>query len=321
MKPTQPSTSVYSIGEKYGYLPYMIERYVEMLGEEETVKLLHFYETELPKIIRLNSLRSSYSETVKLLANKGVELKDIQEIEEGKEVVSSRIPIGATPEYLNGYYFLQGKNSMYPSLVLNPKKHELVGDFAAAPGGKTTHLAQLMENKGNIFALELSLKRCRSLEANLSRMGVKNTTIFQMDTRKVATLGIKFDKILLDAPCSGSGVINSDYTRKSSKTLDDIMNYHEYQVSLLSRSLEVLKPNGELVYCTCSLEPEENEYVISKVLDEYDIELVEINIDGDGGLEKFLQYEFHKDIVKTKRLYPHKTSGEGFFVAKMVKNR
>ena len=321
MKPIQNNTSVYSIGEKYGYLPYMIERYVEILGEEETIKLLHFYETNLPKTIRLNSLRSPYSRTMKLLTSKGVELKNIPEIEEGKEVVSSLVPIGATPEYLNGYYFLQGKNSMYPSLILNPKKHELVGDFAAAPGGKTTHLAQLMENGGNIFALELSLKRCRSLKANLSRMGVKNTTVFQMDTREVTTLDIEFDKILLDAPCSGSGVISSDHTRKSSKTLDDIMNFHEYQTALLSSSLEVLKQNGELVYCTCSLEPEENEYVISKVLEKYDVELVEINIDGDSGLERFLQYEFHEDIIKTKRLYPHKTGGEGFFLAKMVKNR
>ncbi|MFW9851358.1 MAG: NOL1/NOP2/sun family putative RNA methylase [Candidatus Thorarchaeota archaeon] len=321
MKPSQPSASVYSIGEKYGYLSYMIERYVEILGEEETTNLLHFYETKLPKTIRLNSLRSSYFKTSKLLKNKGVELTNIPRIEEGKEVTSSLIPIGATPEYLNGYYFLQGKNSMYPSLILNPKKHELVGDFAAAPGGKTTHLAQLMENEGNIVALELSLKRCRSLKANLSRMGVKNTTIFQMDTREVTTLGLEFDKILLDAPCSGSGVISSDYTRKSSKTLDDIMNYHDYQTSLLSSSLEVLKPNGELVYCTCSLEPEENEYVISRVLENYDLELVEIDIEGDNGLEKFQQYEFHKDVLKTRRLYPHKTSGEGFFIAKMVKNR
>ena len=321
MKQNQVRTNAHNVGEKYGYLCYMIERYVEMIGDKETIKLLHFYESELPKIIRLNSLRSSYSRTVKLLTNKGVELKNIPEIEEGKEVISSLIPIGATPEYLNGYYFLQGKNSMYPSLILNPKKQEIVGDFAAAPGGKTTHLAQMMENEGNIFALELSLKRCRSLKANLSRMGVKNTTVFQMDTREVASLGVGFDKILLDVPCSGSGVINSDYTRKSSKTLKDIMNYHEYQTSLLSSSLEVLKPNGELVYCTCSLEPEENEYVISRVLDNYDIELVEIDIEGDRGLEKFLQYEFHEDLVKTKRLYPHKTGGEGFFIAKMVKNR
>ena len=196
MKPIQSNTSVYSIGEKYGYLSYMIERYIEILGEEETTKLLHFYESKLPRTIRLNSLRSSYSRTVELLSNKGVELINIPEIEEGREVVKSLIPIGATPEYLNGYYFLQGKNSMYPPLILNPKKQELVGDFAAAPGGKTTHLAQLMENKGNIFALELSLKRCRSLKANLSRMGVKNTTVFQMDTREVKTLGKDFDKIL-----------------------------------------------------------------------------------------------------------------------------
>jgi len=321
MKQNQFRNSAHNVGDKYGYLPYMIERYIEMIGEKETTKLLHFYESELPKVIRLNSLKSKYSDTMKSLTNKGVELKDIPNIEEGKEIISSQIPIGATPEYLNGYYILQGKNSMYPPLVLNPKKHELIGDFAAAPGGKTTHLAQLMRNEGNIFALELSLKRCRSLKANLSRMGVKNTTVVQMDTREVVTLGLEFDKILLDAPCSGSGIINSDHSRKSSKTLDDIMNYHEYQLSLLSSSLEVLKLGGELVYCTCSLEPEENEYVISRALDNHNIKLVEINIKGDNGLKKFLHYDFHSDIIKSRRLYPHKTNGEGFFIAKMVKDK
>ena len=313
------STDVYSVGKKYGYLPYMIKRYVKMLGEEETEKLLHFYEKELHKVIRLNSLRMSYPKIVERLSDKKIELRDIPDIDEGKEVVNSPVPIGATPEYLNGYYMLQGKNSMYPPKVLNPREGELVGDFAAAPGGKTTHLAQLMKNKGTIIAFEISANRCRSLKSNLARMGAENVITLQMDSRNVTDLEIKYDKILLDAPCSGSGIINSDPSRKSSKSLQDIKGYHNYQVSLLKEAVKSLKRGGEIVYCTCSLEPEENELVISEILMKFDLDLQEIKIPGESALSQFEGHEFHPEISLAKRLYPHKTNGEGFFITKMVK--
>ena len=319
MKQVHSSTDVRGIGKKYGYLSYMIERYVEMFGEEETEKLLHFYEDKLPKVIRLNSIQSPYSETIKMLSDKKVELKEISGIEEGIEIVKSPVPIGATPEYLNGYYMLQGKNSMYPSKVLNPKEEDLVGDFAAAPGGKTTHLAQLMKNKGNIIALEISTNRCRSLKSNLARMGIVNTITLNMDSREVAEFNIKFDKILLDAPCSGSGIISSDPSRKNSKSLQDIKKYQKYQVSLLAEAVKSLKKEGEIVYCTCSLEPEENELVVSEILDKFDLKLVELDIPGEPALSQFEDQNIHSEVSLAKRLYPHKTNGEGFFIAKMVR--
>jgi len=309
----------YKLGEEYDYDAYMIERFVEMMGEEETSNLLQFNETKLNKTIRLNTLRSSCERTVKLLERKRIQLEDIVEIPEGKEIINSPVPIGATPEYLGGYYMLQGKNSMLPSRILDPKTDELIGDFAAAPGGKTSHLAQLMNNEGIIIALEISSNRCRSLKSVLARMGVENTIVLQYDTRKINELDLMFDKILLDAPCSGSGVIISDHSRKQSKTLSDIISYHKYQTELLTESMRVLKPGGELVYCTCSLEPEENELVITRVLKNFDCKIEELNIKGKTGLEKFQQYNFHPNIKKAKRIYPHTSKGEGFFIIKMVK--
>ncbi len=309
----------YKLGEEYDYDAYMIERFVEMMGEEEASNLLQFNETKLNKTIRLNTLRSSFERTVELLERKRIQLEDIVEIPEGKEIINSPVPIGATPEYLGGYYMLQGKNSMLQSRILDPKTDELIGDFAASPGGKTSHLAQLMNNEGTIIALEISSNRCRSLKSVLARMGVENTIILQYDTRKINELDLMFDKILLDAPCSGSGVIISDHSRKQSKTLSDILSYHRYQTELLTESMRVLKPGGELVYCTCSLEPEENELVITQVLENFDCKIEELNIKGKTGLEKFQQYNFHPDINKAKRIYPHTSKGEGFFIIKMVK--
>jgi NOL1/NOP2/sun family putative RNA methylase len=296
----------------------MIERFIQMMGEEETKKLLFFNEKELKKVIRLNSLRCAFPQIIKLLENKGITLADIEGLPEAKEVLKSSIPIGATPEYLNGYYMLQGKNSMYPPRILEPKNGELIGDFAAAPGGKTTHLAQLMDNDGTIIASEISANRCRILRSNLARMGVKNAIVVNKDSRNISSLGLEFDKVLLDAPCSGSGIIVSDKSRKKTKSLDDIMNYHTNQVSLLSEAIKTIKPGGELVYCTCSLEPEENELVISEILKQDKVKLAKINLKGDSGITNFEEYEINPQLSKAKRLYPHKTKGEGFFIAKLV---
>ncbi|NPD87939.1 MAG: RsmB/NOP family class I SAM-dependent RNA methyltransferase [Asgard group archaeon] len=319
MSSSNSHSDTFNLGDQYGYQRYMIERFIEMIGEAETKKLLYFNERKLHKVIRLNSLRIPIPQIKLLLEKKGVELEDIEGLPEGKRIVKSSVPIGATTEYLNGYYMLQGKNSLYPSRILNPKKGELIGDFAAAPGGKTSHLAQLMENEGTILASEISTNRCRILRSNLARMGVRNTIIINMDSKRISSLKLAFDKVLLDAPCSGSGIIVTDKSRKQSKSRVDIMNYHSNQVSLLSETIKTVKPGGELVYCTCSLEPEENELVISKILEQETVQLVEIDLEGNPGIIDFEDYNINPQIAKTRRLYPHKTSGEGFFIAKMVK--
>ena len=310
---------LHKMGKELGYLPYMIDRYISILGENETKELLQFNETELPQIIRLNSLRNSIEETEKLLNQKQVQIEKIEGIPEARKIVKSPIPIGASEEYLNGYYTLQGKNSLIPTRILNPKEGDLVADLAAAPGGKTSHLAQLMNNKGIIIAIEVSANRCRGLKSNLARMGVENTIVFNMDANEIISLNLKFDKILLDAPCSGSGIIVSDSTRKSSKSLDDLHNYHNLQYSLLSNAINALTPHGELVYSTCSLEPEENELVISRILDSNDVKVEKIDFVGNQGLEKFQDFNYNPEVVKARRLYPHKTCGEGFFITKLVK--
>ncbi len=316
------SDKAYKLAHTYGYLPYMIDRYLDLMGNKEIEKFLIFNEKELLDTIRLNPIRCSMSRTENLLESRGVRLDDIEKVKEGRVVKSSPVPIGATPEYLNGYYMLQGKNSMYPSLILSPDKHDLVGDLTAAPGGKTSHLAQLMGNQGKILAMDVSANRCRSLRSNLSRMGISNTIVLNMDSRTIRKLGITFDKILLDAPCSGSGVIVRDETRKTSKRLSDVLEFTALQSELLSVAIDCLNPNGELVYCTCSLEPEENELVISNALKMKNLSLINVSMNvGEPGLTHFQSYEFSSDLVKAKRLYPHKSNGEGFFIAKMVKNR
>lgn len=312
-------SDVFKLGQELGYREYMIPRYVEMLGVKETIKLLLFNEQDLTPSIRLNSLRVPYDVTINLLKRKGVKLENVKEFPEAKRVLQSRVPIGATPEYLNGYYMLQGINSLYPIKALNPLPGELIADLAAAPGGKTTYIAQQMCNKGTIIAVDVNTNRCRALKSNIARMGVTNTIVLNIDARNIKKLNIKFDKILLDAPCSGSGVIVSDPSRKTSKSLEDLIHYSQYQYQILKEAIQVLKKGGTLVYCTCSLEPEENELVISKVLEEDEVEICDTDIKADPAITKFKDYTLAPEIKKAIRIYPHKFEGEGFFIAKLVK--
>ncbi|UJG42782.1 MAG: RsmB/NOP family class I SAM-dependent RNA methyltransferase [Candidatus Heimdallarchaeum endolithica] len=312
-------SDVYDLGNKLGYLPYMIQRFVELIGEKETIKLLKFNEKKLKTVIRLNNLKTQFSEIDFLLLQKKIIFKKIRDIPEAREIVFSPISIGATIEYLNGYYMVQGKNSMFPPLILDPKPHEMIGDFAAAPGGKTTHIAQLMKNKGKIISIERSKRRCTSLYSNIVRMGVQNTIVLNTDARAIVKSKIKFDKILLDAPCSGSGVIINDPSRKTSKKEEDLAIYSKLQTELLDAAIQTLKEGGTIVYCTCSLEPEENELVIDRVLKDNDLKLVDIPFSFERGVTKFANYSFSPELKKAVRLYPHKTNGEGFFIAKMVK--
>ncbi len=320
MKTEDNISKVMELGQKLGYLPYMIQRYLTLLGLQEAYSLLHFNETYLEKTIRINTINDSQEIILASLKKKGFILSNIPSIPEGYTVINSPVALSSTPEFLNGSYFIQGKNSMYPSRLLDASQNDLVGDFAAAPGGKTSHLAQLMKNKGKIIAVEISANRCRSLKANLSRMGIKNTIILNMDARNILTTSLKFDKILLDAPCSGSGIIVSDKSRKNSINEVELNRFYTKQVELLETAIKSLNVGGNIVYCTCSLEPEENEAVISKILEHYDLSLLPLDIEGDPGLLDFQGKFFNSQLVNAKRLYPHKTKGEGFFITKMVKN-
>ncbi|MEM4508984.1 MAG: NOL1/NOP2/sun family putative RNA methylase, partial [Archaeoglobaceae archaeon] len=217
------------------------------------------------------------------------------------------------PEYLMGYYYIMDKSSCIPPLVLDPKPDDLVVDLSASPGGKTTFLAMLMKNRGVILAVEPQKERLQALIDNVNRMGAMNVAILNMDGRDFPKLGIKADKVLLDAPCTGEGIIFKDKTRKTDRGKEDIVFCSSLQRELIISAFDSLKPNGVLVYSTCSLTPEENEFVVEHLLERRKAELLDIEYG-----EKALNLT-NFDLSKAKRLYPHKHRCAGFFIAKIKK--
>jgi len=268
-----------------------------------------FDELELKKAIRVNTLKIDQKELIKRLRQKGMELKRIPFLKNGYYIDADFSP-GATPEYLLGYYYIQEAASQAVGEVLNPKKGEHVLDMCAAPGSKTTHFSQLMENKGVLVALDSNLSRMDALKNNIERMGCENVIIYRKDAEFADDLEVEFDKISLDAPCSGNFMIEEDWFEK--RNLDDIQALAKKQKKMIATAIEILKKGGILVYSTCSLEPEENEEVIEYALKNFNVELLPTNLTvGSPGITE-----------KTKlcrRFWPDETGTQGFFIAKLVK--
>ncbi len=306
---------IISIAKKYGYLPYMIERYIKFLGKEETLKLLEANEKPLIPTIRINTLKIKIDDLLNRLQKKGFVLEPLSWIPYGFKIIKSPMNLGSLHEFLQGYYYLQSFSSMVPCHVLYPKPGETVIDMCAAPGSKSTQIAQLMENKGKLILIEKNVNRIPVLKINLSRLGVYNSIVINQDAIDLPKMDIRADKILLDAPCTGEGLIRRDPKRKTSRTLEDIMKLSKIQTKLLISGLDSLKKGGRLVYSTCSIAPEENEMVLNDVLNQYaGVRILQIKDQiGVPGLEKFEKHNFHHDIKYSQRLYPHIHDSEGFF--------
>lgn len=304
--------------KKYQYLPETIERFVSFFGIEETKKMVQAYETPPKTTIRCNTLKITSGELKQRLEEKGFTLEKIDFYKSGFVVDNNPLPLGATTEYLAGYYFIQSKASWLPVLLLEPSEDEVIIDMAAAPGGKATHIAAEMNNKGTVICLDISRERMKSLRSNLTRLGVINTICFRMDSRDISDLGIKADKILLDAPCSGEGLMAIDPTRKKERNIEDIRRLAQLQKELISAGLKELKKNGFLVYATCSTAPEENEEIINWAIDSFPIKVIKTKYEEfSPGLTKANEKQFHPSIKNAIRLFPHKHGTEGFFTCKL----
>jgi len=300
-----------------GYAMETVERWIKYFGVEQTQRIINANEEVLPHTIRVNTLKVETDALVSKLVSKGwiIRSPGWSESVHALDVLHSPVPVGASVEYLQGKFAIQGVPSQSAVFALGlDGSVPLVADLAAAPGGKTTYIAQLMENCGTILAIERQKRRIRALLSNIERLGVQNVVCIQGDASKF-DLHPEFDRILLDAPCTGSGIIRRDKTRRYSRSETDVLKMAHIQRRLLSNAVRSLSSGGRLVYCTCSLEPEENELLVASVLRSHpELALVDPGF-GDHwhpGLTDSVGLP--GDFMKTKRVFPF-DGREGFFVA------
>ncbi|RYO80631.1 hypothetical protein DL766_009118 [Monosporascus sp. MC13-8B] len=310
----------------YGYSEFLAGKLLNLFPPKEAFAFFEANETARPVVIRTNTLRTHRRDLAQALINRGVVLEPVGKWSKvGLQVFESQVPLGATPEYLAGFYIIQAASSFLPVMALSPQEGERVLDMASAPGGKTTHMAALMRNKGCIFANDPSKTRSKGLIGNVHRLGCRNVIVCNYDARAFPKVIGGFDRVLLDAPCSGTGVIAKDASVKTNKTEKDFIVLPHTQKQLLLAAIDSVnhasKTGGFLVYSTCSVTVEENEQVVQYALNKRpNVKLVSTDLPfGKEGFTSFMGKKFDPSMRLTRRYYPHTYNVDGFFVAKFQK--
>ena len=287
---------------------FLKEILLEQYGEDVTSKIIEGYSKQRLVTLRINTIKTNKEEVKKKLEQAGIETDEVSWYQDCLIIKNVREDeIKKLDIYEKGEIYLQSLSSMMPPIILQPNAGENILDMAAAPGGKTTQIAALTENKTFITACEKNKIRAERLKYNLQKQGVGCVNVMLEDARKLSDF-FSFDKILLDAPCSGSGTMsvfdknfNKELIERSSKT----------QEELLTKALKVLKKGGEMIYSTCSILAQENENVLKRVLAKTNAEIAQIEISTEVPV---LPSQTEGTIcVCPTELY------EGFFVAKLRK--
>ncbi|KAF6005196.1 rRNA (cytosine-C5-)-methyltransferase nop2 [Cyanidiococcus yangmingshanensis] len=320
----------------YDYLLSLAQRFAELFPPTELVEFIEANESPRPLVIRTNTLKVRRQRLAMALIARGMNVDPVGAWSPvGLTVYQSEVPVGATPEYLAGYYMIQSASSFLPVMALAPREHERILDMAAAPGGKATYIAQLLKGTGMLFANDVNRERCKALVANLQRLGVPNAIVMHLDGRTLSQSangsssehgGFRhyFDRVLLDAPCTGTGVIAHDASIKHTRDEASIHRSVYLQKQLLLAAIDACNPRsatgGIVVYSTCSVLVDENEQVVDYVIRKLGsrVKVLPTGLPfGIRGFTRFREKRFHSSLAEARRYYPHVHNMDGFFVCKL----
>ncbi len=297
------------------------KRYKKLLGDRYN-NFIDYSLRFLKRSIRVNTLKIKVNELKSKIESKGYNLEKVPWCKEGfwiEHKEDDRYDFGNLIEHKLGYIYIQEAASMIPPIVLDPKPNDIILDMAAAPGSKSTQIASYMDNKGVLVSNDPNFKRVQALGLNIQRCGILNTIITTKDARYIKGT---FDKILLDAPCTGSGTIRKSLSTLKKWNPGGIKRLSKLQKSLILTAFDNLKEGGTLVYSTCSLEPEENEEVVNFLLmkrDNVTLEKINLNLESSSPILEFNGKKYDESIKRTLRLYPQDNDTEGFYIAKIKK--
>ena len=296
--------------------------FVEKLYENYTPltvdKILSGMSGERNTTLRVNTIKSNVQEVMNILKENGIKFERVHWYNDALIIKNvSEKQIEKLELYEKGYIYLQSLSSMIPPIVLNPHEDEKILDLTAAPGSKTMQMAAMMRNNGYILANELDKLRCERLKYNIEKQGAK---IVEVNNGRGEFIGKQFegyfDKVLLDAPCSGEGRFLANdaktYRGWSEKTVKELA---KLQKKLFKSAYQALKDGGEMVYSTCTLNKEENEEILKWAIQELKIKIIKIDLEIKNSAQ--LEDEDEK-FKKAIRILPSKET-EGFFVAKLRK--
>ncbi|MFB0560937.1 MAG: NOL1/NOP2/sun family putative RNA methylase [Candidatus Lokiarchaeia archaeon] len=301
--------------------PEFFESYREI---DSSMEFLEYMMKPLRQSIRLNTLKVSITDMVENLSN-GFVLEPVPWCREGFFVypkkTNTEVRITNTIEYQLGLIFSQEASSMIPPVVLNGEPGQFVLDMAAAPGSKATHIGMYMKNRGCLIANDIKKNRLNILILNIQRCGILNAWVTRKDGRFFKRFENRFDRVLLDAPCSNVGMIRKNFKHLKIWSRNRVESLSRLQKEMILAGYKALKPSGIMVYSTCTLEPSENEEVIDYLISKTNAKVEEINLPvrKTKPFTRFDGKKFDEQVKKCLRIHPQDNDTEGFFVAKIIK--
>jgi len=307
--PPEEEDPVQYLAVFYSHPSWMVRRWVARLGAEETKKLLVAGNERPVLSLRINKLKVEPGLFLRMLDQQKIEYTGSSHIDYFVKV-KSLARIGEMDLFRNGMFTVQDESAALPSLLLAPQPGDRVLDLCAAPGGKTTNLAEMMKNEGEVVAIDKYEAKLHLIKASCERLGLRNVNLRAADALTLDELAA--DRILLDAPCSGLGVLAKKPDIKWKRDVGDIAKLASIQSEMLDNAARLLKPEGVLVYSTCTMEPEENQDVVRAFLQRH----------PEFRVESAAHYVSH-DLVNPEgfvETFPHRHAMDGSFAARLVKS-
>lgn len=306
------------ISARYSHPKWLVRRWIERYGVDETIRLCSANNLHAPLYIRTNILKTNRDQLIHELEEEGVEAVPGRSLSESIKIVNLPSSIDQLFSYQKGLFQVQDESSMLASHILNPQPGETIIDACAAPGGKTTHIAELMHNRGKIWAFDTDNRRLPLLAESCQRLGITIVEPVVADARNLDNYlsGKIADRVIVDAPCTGTGVMRRHLETRWRRNPEELKTFPELQYAILAGAARYVKPGGVLVYCTCSIEPEENQQVVERFLNEHPQFKIP-PLQKEGNLPAVLQ-----DSLTTEgymQTYPHLHEMDGFFAVRMIR--
>ncbi|MEM3755107.1 MAG: RsmB/NOP family class I SAM-dependent RNA methyltransferase, partial [Candidatus Bathyarchaeia archaeon] len=284
----------------------------KLLGRNISIKLLRKNLNPLPIYIRVNTLVVKEKDLLKELHEEGIIVEKVKGVDYVYKLISTKIPLIKSKSYSLGKFHIQDLASCIAVLATDPKPGDTILDVCAAPGSKTSFMAQLMNNDGKIYSIDYSTKRFNVWKKQIKRLNVKIAIPIIADAKKALPINLKADIVALDPPCSNTGVFAKTPLTKWKITLTKINEFAKIQWNMLESCADYVKKNGKLVYSTCSIMLEENELLIERFLKlhpEFELTIIDFPLGSQG----------FRGLNECLRLFPHLHECNGFFIAKMIK--
>jgi 16S rRNA (cytosine967-C5)-methyltransferase len=313
-QPKPQPTSVAALAEYWSHPIWLVKKWLAYAGTGEIEDWLRVNNEEPPLVVRANLLKGTRDGILELFRKEGIEVSPTACSPQGI-TLHSRLPVDQIPGYGRGLFQVQGESSQLVTTLLAPEPGESILDACAAPGGKTTHIAELMRNTGRVVATDIAPKGIEKIKDNIVRLGLSSilTSVADASEELPPSLCGPYDRILIDAPCSGLGTVRSHPEIKWHRTESDIRRLARLQRKILCQTASYLKPSGILVYSTCTLTEEENEGVVEEFLAGHKEFVLE---DAAGYLPEQAKLLLRGGYFVA---LPHRLNSDGFFAARMRK--